>query len=418
MLARGMEKRSLVDKVFSVAKKAKEAAEKYGDEKVVNATIGSLYDENGKLVVLKSVTETYKGLPPEEIAGYASAFTGSPEYKESVKIAILGDNYKEEFKNHYMEVIGTPGGTGAVSNSVKNYLNEGDTLLLPKWLWSPYILMASERKGDCDYYKIFDENNQFDLKDFSEKIYGLAEKQDNVVVIINDPCQNPTGYKLTIDEWKKVMEILKKATEKANVILINDVAYIDFDDSNEKEKGEYRDIFKNLPAKLLVIFAFSISKSLTSYGLRVGAQLALSADRKVVEEFEKANSYSCRSTWSNISRGGMKMFSDIILNEKKYEVLKKEREMYRLLIKERADIFLKEAEECKLKLLPYKTGFFLTIPTGEVTDKVAEILEKENIYTVVLDEGIRIALCSVPKKKIVGLAERIKKALDKVLNEI
>ena len=113
MLAKGMESRNLVDKVFSIAKKAKEAAEKYGDEKVVNATIGSLYDENGKLVVLKSVTETYKELPPEEIAGYASAFTGSPEYKESVKRSVLGDNYKEEFKNHYMEVIGTPGGTGA-----------------------------------------------------------------------------------------------------------------------------------------------------------------------------------------------------------------------------------------------------------------------------------------------------------------
>ncbi|MFR3817286.1 MAG: aminotransferase class I/II-fold pyridoxal phosphate-dependent enzyme [Fusobacterium varium] len=412
MLAKGMENRNLVDKVFSIAKKAKEAAEKYGDEKVVNATIGSLYDEDGKLVVLKSVTETYKELPPEEIAGYASAFTGSPEYKESVKRSILGNDYAEEFKNHYMEVIGTPGGTGAVSNSVKNYLNEGDTLLLPKWLWSPYILMASERKGDCEYYTIFDENGGFDLKDFSEKIFKLAEKQDNVVVIINDPCQNPTGYKLTIEEWKKVLEIFKKATEKANIILINDIAYIDFDDRNEEEKKEYRELFKNLPSKILVIFAFSLSKSLTSYGLRVGAQLALSSDKKVIEEFEKANSYSCRSTWSNISRGGMKMFSDIMLDEEKSKMLEKEREIYRLLIKERAEIFLKEAEECNLKVLPYKTGFFLTIPTGKLTDKVAEELEKENIYTVVLDEGIRIAVCSVPKKKIIGLARRIKKAVE------
>ena len=414
MLAKGMESRNLVDKVFSVAKKAKEAAEKLGDEKVVNATIGSLYNEEGKLVVLKSVTETYKELPPEEIAGYASAFTGSPEYKESVKRSILGDDYKEEFKNHYMEVIGTPGGTGAVSNSVKNYLNEGDTLLLPKWLWSPYILMASERKGNCEYYTIFDENGKFDLNDFSERIFKLAEKQDNVVVIINDPCQNPTGYKLTIDEWKNVLNIFEKATEKANIILINDIAYIDFDDRNEEEKKEYRNLFKNLSSKILVIFAFSISKALTSYGLRVGAQLALSSDKEVINEFEKANSYSCRSTWSNISRGGMKMFSDIILDKEKYKVLKEEREMYRLLIKERADIFLKEAEECGLKLLPYKTGFFLTIPIGELTDKVAEVLERENIYTVVLDEGIRIAVCSVTKKKITGLAGRIRKAIDKV----
>lgn len=66
---------------------------------------------------------------------------------------------------------------------------------------------------------------------------------------------------------------------------------------------------------------------MTSYGLRVGAQLALSSDKKVIEEFEKANSYSCRSTWSNISRGGMKMFSDIMLDEEKSKMLKK-REKY------------------------------------------------------------------------------------------
>ena len=108
------------------------------------------------------------------------------------------------------------------------------------------------------------------------------------------------------------------------------------------------------------------------------------------------------------------MFSDIVLNEEKYKLLKEEREMYRLLIKERADIFIKEAKECNLKLLPYKTGFFLTIPTGKLTDKVAEVLERENIYTVVLDEGIRIAVCSVTKKKISGLAGRIKKVLEEV----
>lgn len=412
MLAKGLEERNLVDKVFSIAKKAKDAAAKYGDEKVVNATIGSLYSEDGKLVVLKAVDKAYRELPPEEFAGYASAFTGSPEYKESVKISVLGKDYEKEFADHFMSVIGTPGGTGAVSNSVKNYLNEGDTLLLPKWLWSPYILMANERKGDCDYYEMFDENNQFDLKDFAERVNRLAEKQDNVVIIINDPCQNPTGYKLSIEEWKKTFEILTAATEKANIILINDIAYIDFDDRTEAEKKEYRELFKNLNEKILVIFAFSLSKSLTSYGLRVGAQLALSKNQGVISEFEKANSYTCRSTWSNISRGGMKMFSNIMLDEANYKMLVEEREAYRELIRERADIFIKESAECGLKLLPYKSGFFLTIPTEELTDKVAEILERENIYTVVLDRGIRIAVCSVPKKKIYGLAGRIKAAIN------
>ena len=82
MIAKDLGERKLVDKVFSVAKKAKDAMSELGEEKVVNATIGSLYDETGKLAVLDTAMKVYKELPPKEIAGYASAFTGTPEYKE------------------------------------------------------------------------------------------------------------------------------------------------------------------------------------------------------------------------------------------------------------------------------------------------------------------------------------------------
>ena len=413
MIAKDLGERKLVDKVFSVAKKAKEAMAELGEEKVVNATIGSLYDEKGKLVVLETAMDVYKNLPPEEIAGYASNFTGAPEYKESVKISLFGRDYKEFLSGHYYEVIATPGGTGAINNSVKNYLGYGDTLLLPKWLWSPYILMAKDRHGDCDFYTLFNEKKEFDVVDFKNRVEKLAEKQDNVVIVINDPCQNPTGYRLSIEEWKEVRKILVSASEKANIILILDVAYIDFDDRTFEEKREYLETFKNLPEKVLTIFTFSLSKSLTSYGMRVGAQIALSTSKNVIEEFYDANSYTCRSTWSNISRGGMAMFSQIMLDEEKTAKLEKEREFYRELIKERAEIFIKEAKECNLEILPYVSGFFLTIPTGEYTPKVEKLLEENHIYTVVLKEGIRIAVCSVTKKKITGLAKRIKDIYEK-----
>ena len=45
----------IVDTVFSIVAKAKEAKAKVGSENVVDATIGSLYDEEGTLVALDSV---------------------------------------------------------------------------------------------------------------------------------------------------------------------------------------------------------------------------------------------------------------------------------------------------------------------------------------------------------------------------
>lgn len=50
----------IVDTVFSIVAKAKEAKAKVGSENVVDATIGSLYDEEGTLVALDSVFSSLK----------------------------------------------------------------------------------------------------------------------------------------------------------------------------------------------------------------------------------------------------------------------------------------------------------------------------------------------------------------------
>ena len=74
---------------------------------------------------------------------------------------------------------------------------------------------------------------------------------------------------------------------------------------------------------------------------------------------------------------------------------------------------MKEADECGLKYLRYISGFFITIPM-EGSQKVCDELEKENIFLVPLGKGIRLAVCSVSKKKIHGLAAKIKSTLDAV----
>ncbi|MGF6907640.1 pyridoxal phosphate-dependent aminotransferase [Fusobacterium sp. PH5-44] len=412
MLRKESKGKKIIDGVFAMAQKAKEAKEKFGDENVINATVGSLYDENGKLVVYKEVIKAHQNQTPEDYAAYASAFTGSDEFKEAVKISVFGRDYKELTNNHYLEVLASPGGTGAISNTIHNYLNEGDTILLPEWMWSPYKQMAKENKSNLDTYMLFDENENFNLKDFGNKVEMYTQIQENLVIIINDPCQNPTGYKLSVDEWENVFSILEKASKNCDIILINDIAYFDYDKKTEEEKLQYRSIFFNRPSSILTIFAFSISKSITSYGMRVGAQLAISTKKEITDEFKDACAASCRATWSNVSRGGMQIFSDIILNEEKSKGLIEERDYYVSLIKERADIFIKEAQEVGLAMLPYKSGFFLTVPTNEMTGKVAETLINKNIFTIVLEKGIRIAVCSIPKSKMKGLAKKIKDSIE------
>lgn len=48
------------------------------------------------------------------------------------------------------------------------------------------------------------------------------------------------------------------------------------------------------------------------------------------------------------------------------------------MIKARADLFTKEAEECGLPMLPYVAGFFLSIPAKN-PDAICDKLHEDNI---------------------------------------
>ena len=90
-----------------------------------------------------------------------------------------------------------------------------------------------------------------------------------------------------------------------------------------------------------------------------------------------------------------------------------ERDYYYQMIKARADLFTKEAEECGLPMLPYVAGFFLSIPAKN-PDAICEKLHEDNIFAVPLAAGVRIAVCAVPLKKIKGMAAKVNAAMQAV----
>ena len=121
------------------------------------------------------------------------------------------------------------------------------------------------------------------------------------------------------------------------------------------------------------------------------------------------NQYSSRATWSNSNSAAMKVMSAICRDPKKLKELEAQRQVYLELIRERARIFITEADACGLSYVPYVAGFFITLPMSNA-QAVCDVLEKEHIFLVPLKKGIRVAVCSVSKKKLIGLARKIKDA--------
>ena len=51
-------------------------------------------------------------------------------------------------------------------------------------------------------YNLFDEEYRYNLNSIMEKTEELLKTQDNIVIIFNTPAHNPTGYSITLEDWK------------------------------------------------------------------------------------------------------------------------------------------------------------------------------------------------------------------------
>ncbi|MGI6511528.1 MAG: pyridoxal phosphate-dependent aminotransferase [Catenisphaera adipataccumulans] len=405
-LKESVNRQPLADAVFAIAAKAKEDKELNGPEHVVDATIGSLYGEDGKLVALDTVYDSLKNMDNRVLAKYASSFTGNPDFKEHMYDWGLDGN-----SSLAHDVVATPGGTGAVAMGIDEFLEAGETIILPNIAWGSYKLMAQMDNLNIETYEMFD-GDAFNLKSFKEVFEKVMVRQNKLVIVINSPCHNPTGYSLTDEEWAKVVEIMNECAKSVSVVLINDVAYIDFAYGQKAAKKYFR-AFDKISDNVVVEVAYSLSKSMTSYGLRCGAAILLAQQQKTIDEIVTVFAKDARATWSNINNGAMAMFVDVLDN--KPEEYNAERQKYVDLLQKRSSTFIKEADEVGLSHYPYKEGFFVTLNMDNKTrDAYHEALMANHIYTVKVNQGIRVAVCSLPVSQCQGLAAKMKKILDTV----
>lgn len=394
------------DNIFAANNRAVALADEIGNDKVVNGTVGSILDEEGNLAVLDVVLEAYKRLTPRQICAYAP-IKGYEKFLESCIDQCFGHSRPDG----YIEACATPGGTGVLHHVIHNYAVPGDEILITDWHWGAYNSLIDYPNNKVSTFEFLNEEGQFNLVSFREKVDEILNHQKNLVIILNGIANNPTGYSMSVSEWQAAVDVLKAAVEgqDKNVILVPDVAYLDY--SGEKEEcRKFFKVFGNLPKNILVIVAYTLSKGFTLYGQRQGAMIVVTSDKDVAKEFVDVNQYASRATWSNCNSAAQNVMIDICSDPEKIRRLDRERDVYYKLIQERAAVFVKEAKEAGVKIVPYISGFFITIPV-EGAQKVCELLEKDNIFLVPMKKGIRLAVCSISKAKMKGLAAKVASAI-------
>ncbi len=396
------------DKIFSISQLAKKAADEYGRENIVNATIGALLDDDGKLIVLSSMVDVLKSMTPQEFAEYAP-IAGTPEYLDVIKDVVFGDYIPQGS----IEACATPGGTGSIRNVISNYSRPGDKILTSNWHWSPYQVIASEIGRSVETYQMFDEKNDFNLASFREHIQSVLTEQDSIVILFNAPAHNPTGYTPSDETWDEIIRVLKEcAVSGKKITFFLDIAYIDFAGDSDKAR-QFLPKFGHMPDNILTVVGFSASKGFTFYGLRTGAMLCITQNPEIAAEFKRVASFSSRASWSNTARAGQaaiaKVFRDPQLLQKVFE----ERKEYEDLLSRRCRAFKEAAEEAGLTTCPFNAGFFVTIPCDN-DNAVNEELQKDRIFAIAIGGGIRIAISAINETACRMVPAKIAAAIKRV----
>lgn len=393
------------DAIFGVNTRASQCIREYGKENVIDATIGKLLDDQGNLLVLASVDEVYRSLKPEEYANYAP-IAGTPGFRKAAIQAALKNNTLKRIPR----ACAAPGGTGALRLAVGNYSSIGDTILTTDWHWGPYGKIAGEIGRSVETFRLFDNDRNFDVEEFRSHVNGLAEKQDTLLIILNSPGQNPTGYRLTDEEWKSVIAVLSALPSSKKIALVADTAYIDFA-GDEDDVRTFLPLFDTLPDNVMALLAYSFSKTFTLYGMRCGALIGLAPDERSAEEFSRVTEYSGRASWSNCARAGQAIIEHIYEDPALLERVTAERTEIRNMLLARGAAFGEEASKCGLDMLPYNGGFFAVVPC-ENAKEVGRKLEKEaHAFTIPFGDGLRVSLAAMPMAQCRILPQKMKDVL-------
>ncbi|MBQ6439432.1 MAG: aminotransferase class I/II-fold pyridoxal phosphate-dependent enzyme [Mogibacterium sp.] len=395
------------DKVFAASGKALDAVSKFGPAEVINATVGALYDDEGQLLVLKSVDRVIRSLEPKDYAAYAP-IAGTPGFKRAIMKAALG-SYEPK---SYTCAVATPGGTASIRNAVANYSCPGDRILTHSWHWAPYKTIAAELYRGIEHFEMFDDAGGFNIADFDYKVKKLTRNQEHLVIILNTPANNPTGYALTMDDWYGVKQTLDEIPLEKKIALVLDVAYIDFAGEPEEVRGFYS-IIDNLRANILPIIAYSASKTFTFYGARCAAMICFAHSPEVAEEFGRINSFSSRATWSNPPRAPQEVIERIYADGDLLAEVEAERAQARKMLLARGRAFEEEAAKCGLETVPFSAGFFVTIPCKD-PDRLCEKLNEKNVFLIPFDGGVRVSVAASSEDKCRRLPALIKSAMEEL----
>ena len=392
--------------ILSQSAEAKEKAHK------LNATIG-IATEKGRTMYFHSVMDSICNIRPEASITYAPSF-GIPALRKAWQDSLFSKNPLLSGKIISLPVT-TCGITHAISMFADMWLDPGDVVVFPDMMWGNYNMILNVKKGAViSHYPLFTENGGFNLAAFKETLRAEAKKHDKISVMLNFP-NNPTGYSVTKEEGKNIVEILTSIAEAGtNVIAVTDDSYFGlFYEDHILKESLFASLCDQHP-RLLAVKLDGATKENFVWGLRVGFityGCSIKGDPvPVYDALEKKTAGSIRGSISNASHLGQ----TIVLKSMQGDNFTAEKEEKFEILQNRARCVKKVLSDSKYKkawdVYPFNSGYFMCIRLKTVNAEILRLhlLEKYGVGLISIgDKDLRIAFSCLEESEIPELFDII-----------
>ncbi|NWD24830.1 aspartate/tyrosine/aromatic aminotransferase [Pseudomonas yamanorum] len=198
----------------------------------------------------------------------------------------------------------TPGGTGALRLSADFIAHSlpGRGVWLSNPTWPIHETIFAKAGLKVSHYPYVGSDNRLDV---AAMLATLSTVPKGDVVLLHACCHNPTGFDLSQDDWRQVLNIVRER----ELLPLIDFAYQGFGDGLEQDAWAVRLFAAELPE---VLITSSCSKNFGLYSDRVGALIVCAGNAEKLTDVRSQLAFIARNLWSTPPDHGAAVVATIL----------------------------------------------------------------------------------------------------------
>jgi aromatic-amino-acid transaminase len=272
--------------------------------KKVNLGVGVYYDDNGKLPLLRCVAEAERRLQEAPKPRGYLPIDGIAAYDKAVQGLVFGADSPVVTSGRVATIQGL-GGTGGlkVGADFLKKLNPAAGVYISDPSWENHRALFEGAGFKVSSYPYYDAAARG--INFSGMLAALDAAPEGTVVVLHACCHNPTGYDITVEQWKQVIDVVSSR----KLVPFLDMAYQGFGDGIA-EDGAAVALFVESGIDFFV--ATSFSKSFSLYGERVGALSVVCENKEEAARVLSQLKRVIRANYSNPPTHGATVVTNVL----------------------------------------------------------------------------------------------------------